>query len=295
MKLASHYQPSHSEWVKFFQQLNKFKSPNLPVSFSGENGVGKNFCSQLLLSTLNITAEQVETVSVNDPLPISWERRGRSTRAIRFIQKEDISVGRQEEIIRFLESSNTGIQMIWIGYQSLTDQFQNGKLCDELFYALNIFDYKLPSLSEIPDDVEGFGNYFLSQICYATSLPLLRLKLSEVDILKRQAWIANLDTLHYVLRRSMAQSSGPNFDLDLSISLAPQVGKYAKPISTEHDDFISGVPVDRLEKSVNEFKKKLVIETLKKAGGNKSNAAKLLGVSKAYIFRLIQVLDIDLD
>ena len=292
MKSLPHYRPIHPEWGKFFKQLSTTKSRGFPVCFSGEKGVGKDFCARLLLARMGVAVTQVEIVSANTgAIPPKLDPR---IKVVYFAQENSLSLERQREILRFFESMGSRIQVIWTGKISLQRQLEEGAISEEFFYALNLLDYRLPGIAEMAEDLESFANHFLTEICLEASLSPVKLNQEQVQAMKKQVWPANLDTLNYVIRRSAAQSSGAKFELNLGFLPTSHIEKSVQ-FAAHHEEVISGVPVDRLEKSVNEFKKKLVIETIKKAGGNKSNAAKLLGVSKAYIFRLIQVLDIDLD
>lgn len=295
MKLPPHYRPKHPDWERLFGQLPHIKTRGFPVCLSGCKGTGKEFSARLVAAALGIPESQSVFLAPETFEPAALEK-ARPDMVV-FIQRGEVPSGRQEDILRLLKALREGLQVVWISATSLGRQLETGALSEELFYALNIFDFQLPDLADMPADMEGFANHFLAALGEEAGLSKsLQLAPDQVRLLKKQSWPANLDTLQFVLKRSVALSPASRLELDLAA--LPRLVRAEDAEDLQEDsagDTVSGVPVDKLEKSVNEFKRKLVLETLKKAGGNKSQAAKLLGVSKAYVFRLMHMLEIKLD
>lgn len=295
MKLAPHYRPQHKDWSRFFQQLPLIKERGFPVCISGGTGTGKEFVLCLIRESLGIQTEH-ELVIDLDSCDLTAIKEPNYTKIVAIRQHSNIPAQLQERLLPLLKKWIGRYQIVWMSVESLAEQFQNGQLSEELLYALNIFDFRLPDLSEMSADFRGFVDFFLSELSSQSEKVRPSLSDEQVAQLKKLHWPANLDSLKFILKRSIAQTPAGSLMLDLATG--PLILKKSREESDRNGVSIPGIGlegVQSLERSVNEFKKHLVIESIKLAGGNKSNAAKLLGVSKAYIFRLINMLDIKLD
>jgi DNA-binding NtrC family response regulator len=287
------FRPLNEEWRRFFKLIPSIKAKRFPVCISGEKGTGKDFCVKILEYELGLRDNEIfvanpHTILEND-FPVSEKYK-----MVVFKQSQKVTPESQVHVSNAMVSLK-GMQIVWISEHSLMSQVEMGDISEELLYALNIFNFHLPPLNEMPNDLLGFVNLFLKSLCLRSGISEIVLRNSDVKELKNRTWPRNLDTLLFLLKRSLAIHPGGDFKFDFSSLPSRYVPEPSDSAACADQAMDSDVPVDTLEKSVNEFKKKLVLDTIKRANGNKSNAAKLLGVSKAYIFRLINILDINLD
>jgi len=147
---------------------------------------------------------------------------------------------------------------------------KDGKLREDLYYRLNVFRIDLPPLRERLDDIRLLAEHFLGTR-HLTLAP------SALNLLKQYAWPGNVRELANVLERAAIMSSGD------SIKPEHLPADLAKTLTSSLPSAISSDENEELPKlpdAVIALEKVLIQNALKKTQGNKSKAAKLLGISE---------------
>jgi transcriptional regulator with PAS, ATPase and Fis domain len=151
-----------------------------------------------------------------------------------------------------------------------------GRFRGDLFYRLSVFSIKLPSLRERIEDLPILANDIVSELTSELQLSYTpKIGPDFLDALRRYHWPGNVRELRNVLERSLILSSTETLTPDLLTFHTPPP-----------DDSSLSLHLSRarsLEDILKEVKHLLVQDALKRTGGNKSKAARLLGVSRYFV------------
>jgi two-component system response regulator HydG len=153
--------------------------------------------------------------------------------------------------------------------QSLKQEMQNGNFREDLFYRLNVFPIRMPSLVERKDDIVGLSRYFLEQLGY----PHTDLAAEVKDLFMRYDWPGNIRELKNVLERAVILSGGEPLTVD--------------EFSLEIDDrpLVAGNSAGAVASSgLESAEKQMILDALEKAGGNKTEAARLLKITRRRLY-----------
>lgn len=151
---------------------------------------------------------------------------------------------------------------------------KEGKLREDLYYRLNVFQLNVPALRERTGDVRLLSHFFVAKRGVQISDGAM-LQLQNYD------WPGNVRELENVLERAAILSSGDMIELQhlpndiAGISVAP-----VQQVTTE-----SGFSIPA---QTAQLEKKLIIEALAKCNGNKAKAAKLLEISERSLWYKLQ-------
>jgi len=156
---------------------------------------------------------------------------------------------------------------------------ENGEFREDLYYRLNVVPINMPPLRQRRADIPALAEHFLNK--YA---PELNPKVSSISeeatgVLRAHHWAGNVRELQNVIERSLVLSTGERLEAD-DIKLDGE--SRARPVSG--DPFLpDGV-------TLQEHEQQLIRAALEKANGNKSQAARLLGLTRnALRYRLSQM------
>jgi len=190
---------------------------------------------------------------------------GVQAKLLRVLQERDIQrVGGTTPVhvdIRVLAATN----------RRLEDARREGRFRDDLFYRLNVFPIEVPPLAARPEDVPLLAEHFLREMRYAhPKLPALAL-----DALRAHDWPGNVRELRNVVERAtILARGGPLEPAHLAVPRA-----VAAPVQITEDIDLpdGGLNLEKLEAN-------LIRKALVKAGHNKSQAARLLGMTRRTLY-----------
>jgi transcriptional regulator with PAS, ATPase and Fis domain len=190
---------------------------------------------------------------------------------LRVIQeKELVRVGGNDVIkvdVRVIASTN----------KSLEQLIKDGKFREDLYYRLDVMHLKLPSLRERVEDIEELSNELRMKICKKHGIYSEGISREAIDYLKSYSWPGNIRQLENVIERAINL-------LDADLSIMPKhlpekiIKSKIKKYSLENN---------YLKDIVETIEKDLIMECLNKTGGNKNETAKILGLSRAGLYKKI--------
>jgi len=153
---------------------------------------------------------------------------------------------------------------------------EGGRFREDLYYRLNVMPINIPSLRERREDIPALALHFLGKYGDGSK----RLSSGALDKLLGYDWPGNVRELENVIERSLLLASGEELSADeIRIDMGPR-GRQA---ISEPGFLPTGMTLDDYEKSI-------LKEALKRANGNKSQAARLLGITRnALRYRLGQI------
>ena len=147
---------------------------------------------------------------------------------------------------------------------------QRGEFREDLYYRLNVVPIALPTLRDRPDDVVLLAHHFLAKFAAVYGLAHATLSPAAERALRNRRWPGNVRELRNVIERAVLLSRGSVIE--------------AASFQPESDDLLA---TDVRPRQLRAIIKNAVRETLEQCGGNKSDAARRLGISRTRLQRLL--------
>jgi DNA-binding NtrC family response regulator len=152
--------------------------------------------------------------------------------------------------------------------RDLEQAVKEGKFRQDLYYRLAVFNLLAPTLRERPSDIPLLARTFMQQFASAYGKPVEEFSDAAMARIKAYAWPGNVRELRNVVERAVIVAQDPVLtERDLPAQLVRAV-----PAAIDGTQFPEGMTVHAMERA-------LILETLERAGGNKTRAARQLGIS----------------
>ncbi|MDP3270504.1 sigma-54 dependent transcriptional regulator [Limnobacter sp.] len=191
-------------------------------------------------------------------LPLSMQ-----TKLLRVLEDRRIRpVGSTKEVdvdVRIVAATNVNLDV----------EVKRGRFRQDLYYRLQVMPIEMPPLRSRPEDIELLANYFIK--VFAKKLRIDPLKISPDMLARLQAyeWPGNVRELRNFIERSLILGYFPKEDLPLNLDLDER----------EH------TAEDPQNESLEQVEKAHILRVLNACSGNKSEAARRLGVSRKTLER----------
>jgi DNA-binding NtrC family response regulator len=184
----------------------------------------------------------------------------------------------QERKFERIGSSRTievDVRVIAATNKDLEKTVAAGKFREDLFYRLNVIPFIVPPLRDREGDIPLLVNHFLREHCLKKDIPLKTISREALQALQEYDWPGNVRELENVIERLVIMTEGDDIQLrDLPERMAPQT------IMPVHPTLEIGTEGIDLKKTLEDLEHHLIMEALRKAGGIKNKAAKLLGLNR---------------
>ena len=209
----------------------------------------------------------------------------------------EIDASTQVKLLRFLETRSferlgsskplkVDVRLVCATNRNLAEMAQHGEFREDLFYRLNVVTVHLPPLRERKEDLPVLLNHYINVFARENELPPIELTEGAVRALAAYRWPGNIRELRNFCENTVVLKRGSQVtehDLD---------SKYLEAGDASGDELPSLASGPTLSKEANE--KKLLRSALIKSNGNRTHAAKLLGVSRRTLHRkLVQWPELD--
>lgn len=185
----------------------------------------------------------------------------------------------QEREIERLGSNKTrqiDVRVLAATNADLRQALENGTFREDLYYRLNVLPLNIPPLRDRKEDIEYLAEHFAAKVCREMGLGQCTFTEAAVAKLLAYSWPGNVRELENVVERSIVLRAGGVLDAsDIRLDASPRKGT---------ETFLpQGMSLDDYEKSI-------IREAIRRADGNKSQAARLLGITRnALRYRLSQM------
>jgi DNA-binding NtrC family response regulator len=166
------------------------------------------------------------------------------------------------------------VRVVAATHRNLTAMVAQGAFREDLFYRLSMVEIKVPSLSERSEDIPLLERHFLEQFAARYGKPVATLTRRARAVLARHSWPGNVRELENVIGHACMMAQGSTIDLnDLP----------------EHFAHPDGATIARDEEFVplQEAERRYALRVLERAKGNKAQAAEILQISRATLYRLL--------
>lgn len=163
--------------------------------------------------------------------------------------------------------------------QDLQNYVRDGKFREDLYYRLSVFELRLPPLRERAEDIALLVDFFFDHFKSEHGRPGLRLSLSARERLIGYHWPGNVRQLRNVIDSAVVMAIGQQIEPeDLALRDAGTSAKSAGKIESL---------------KIDEWEKKLILEALARTKGVIPEAAKLLGIGRATLYRKVDQYGMD--
>ena len=173
-----------------------------------------------------------------------------------------------------VRSLEVDVHVITATNRTLEEAVAKGEFREDLFYRLNVINIHIPPLRERPEDIAPLAAHFVDELCRELGLPQREIAADSAAALERYAWPGNVRELRNVLERVLLLEDGDAITL---AQLPTEIGGSGATNGNGHaPTFVlpaSGVDLETLER---EF----LCQSLERTAGNKTSAARLLGLSR---------------
>jgi DNA-binding NtrC family response regulator len=171
------------------------------------------------------------------------------------------------------------VRLIAATNRDLREALEQGTFREDLYYRLNVVPIDIAPLRERKEDIPELVNLFVSRFAGESGKPIEAITPQATQMLVNYHWPGNVRELQNIVERACALSKGPQLEAaDIHIDARPSKSGNGAP------GFLpEGMTLERWEDE-------MVQEALRRANGNKSQAARLLGLSRnALRYRLSKI------
>lgn len=160
---------------------------------------------------------------------------------------------------------------------------EEGTFREDLYYRLNVLPINIPPLRERRDDIPYLADHFIRKHAAELGTAELPISAEAADKLMAYHWPGNVRELENVVERSLVLAMGSRLEAaDIRLDMAPR-SRTAAPVSGDPLFLPEGMTLDQYEDAI-------IREAMRRAQGNKSHAARLLGLTRnALRYRLGQM------
>ncbi len=283
-----------SEMQSVYQQIKKVAGANIAVLIEGESGTGKELCAQTIhkLSKRKGKFVAINCAAIPENLlesELFGYKKGAFSGAVEskkglleeadggslFLDEiGDMPLELQSKLLRFLENfelrrlgDNTAkkvdVRIISATNRGLSSLVEKKKFRKDLFYRLSGFVIHIPPLRNRKEDIPLLVKHILKEIAPEKDYSITSQALKTLLVYD---FPGNIRELRNILNQAAIMSNG-----EISYEDLPE---YIK--SMRYDALVEG---DSLDERIENYERKMIMDAIKKAGGNKTKAAKLLGVT----------------
>jgi DNA-binding NtrC family response regulator len=170
------------------------------------------------------------------------------------------------------------IRVLATSNRNLMDEVRKGTFREDLFYRLNVVALKLPALRDRPADILELAAHFARKYAEVNGVPARPLSAEARALVLKNPWRGNVRELENTLHRAVLLASGPEIGPDAILSPDGEAIATAGP---------AGRAVQAAEaatrglvgRTVAQVECDLILDTLDHCLGNRTHAAKILGIS----------------
>lgn len=200
----------------------------------------------------------------------------------------EMSLATQKKLLRVLQEREfervggstpikVDVRVIAATNIDLAEQVSKKNFREDLYYRLNVINIKLPPLRDRLDDIPLLVEHFLQKHRFSSSSPPARISEEAVRVLQSYNWPGNVRQLENTIERAVIMSQGGVITSDHLLLEQTEEKKFLEI----QQKVRQRVPMREV---MAEIEKQMIIEALNDARGNRSQAAKILGIYRRLLY-----------
>ena len=156
--------------------------------------------------------------------------------------------------------------------KNLEDEIRAGRFREDLYYRLNVVRLEIPPLRARCEDVPLLADFFLERLAAKNRKLIRGFTPRAMDLLMRHDWPGNVRELENLVERAVIMARGDRLTpAEFPENLAPAAPPAPAP---------GAAGAIRSGRSLKEVEREMILRTLEEAGGNRTHAARILGISR---------------
>lgn len=272
-------------------QLKLAASDTAPVMITGPEGSGRNYVAKAIhyyrgdplaalapLDCAILGAELLQSTLASLATKTTTRGGAAPQATLLLNQVDQMPAESQELLARLLDGAALPVRLITTAETRLKNAVDAGAFRADLAYALSSLVIEMPPLAERLQDLPLVAQMFVEEINARGGRQIAGLTPETLDRLALHVWTRNLDELAEIIAAAHSQAQGTMItvaDLPDRMRLAADAARHArKPLE----------PIN-LNEHVARLEREMIERALKQARGNKSQAAPLLGLTRASLLR----------
>ena len=297
---------------EIFGTIERVAPSRATVLLAGESGVGKDLIARAIhfhsprkdrpLVKINCTAipenlmeselfgyEKGAFTGAQTSKPGKFEQADTGT--VFLDEIGDVPAAIQVKLLRILQereferlgsnvTRHIDVRVVAATNQDLRAALEQGTFREDLYYRLNVVPLNIPPLRERKQDIPFLANHFIKKLAPEAGCQVESITDAAMEKLIAYHWPGNVRELENVIERSLVMATGKQLDAgDIKLESAPR----PRPHNEGTHFLPDGLTLDQYEQEI-------IREALKRADGNKSQAARMLGLTRnALRYRLTQM------
>ena len=173
------------------------------------------------------------------------------------------------------------VRVIAATNRDLEKMVMEGQFRQDLYYRLNVVRLNIPPLRSRRSDIPVLVSELMNRINEELQTTVTKISCKAIELLQNYSWPGNVRELENMLERAI-NLADMNYESSLTINHFPSLVEKTH-LSEE----------ETLTQAVESLEKQIIIKTLKKVGGNKTQAAKLLGIHSSALYRKLDKYDLE--
>lgn len=188
------------------------------------------------------------------------------------LQAKLLRVLETKEFIKMGETkvSRSDFRLIAATNRDLEEEIKQGNFRKDLYFRLNIFEIRLPSLRERKEDLKALAKNFVNVFSQKLHISNIEISPEYYKTLEKNEWKGNIRELRNTVERSLILMNDHILD-------AESLPRYSEKVSSENDSF-----------SMKSLEKEHIQKVLQYTKGNKAEAARLLEIGIATLYRKLE-------
>ena len=198
----------------------------------------------------------------------------------------DIPLSVQVKLLRVIQfgdvqkigSSNlihTDVRIIAATHRNLEEMIKNGEFREDLFYRLNVVEIALPSLRQRKEDVSILADHFIKKYAKENQKEIKGISREALDQLLKYNFPGNVRELENLIERAVVMTRNEFIAME-DLPILTNMKEIDKKLNPYNFD-------DGYEEKIKSFERTMIQEALNRTNGNKSAAARILGISERHL------------
>ncbi|MBI5579525.1 MAG: sigma-54-dependent Fis family transcriptional regulator [Deltaproteobacteria bacterium] len=177
---------------------------------------------------------------------------------------------RSFEVVGGSETLQVDTRVIAATNRNLEEEIRAGRFREDLFYRLNVVKIEVPPLRDRCEDIPLLANFFINQYAEKNRRHIKGLTPRALDLFMRYEWPGNVRELENAIERAVIMARG---DMVAPDALPEAI----QALGASSGAALVDLPAGR---SLKEVEKEMILRTLAESGGNRTQASKILGISR---------------
>lgn len=180
------------------------------------------------------------------------------------------------------KSISVDVRIIAATNKNLSEEVEKGNFREDLYYRLNVVNLEIPPLRDRKDDIPVLAEYFLIEFSKEYNKKIKYFEVEALNYLMAYDWKGNVRELKNVIERSILVANDEE-----ELLLKNHLPKEITGLDSNDDSN------DNKEKTLADYEKMIIENTLKRYEGNKTKTAEVLGIKRQTLYNKLKDYNLD--